>query len=44
MQPEIIKSKIFTYFNFITKPCSQVVNSFKVIPQIENIEHVNMAL
>ena len=24
MQPEIMKSKIFTRFNFITKPCSQV--------------------
>ena len=23
MHPEIMKSKIFTRFNFITKPCSQ---------------------
>ena len=23
IQPEIIKSKIFTRFNFITKPCSR---------------------
>ena len=23
IQPEIMKSKIFTRFNFITKPCSQ---------------------
>ena len=26
IQPEIIKSKIFTHFNFITNPCSQEWN------------------
>ena len=40
----MIKSKIFMYFNFITKPWSQVVNSFKIIPCIEIIEDMNMAL
>ena len=32
IQPEIIKSKFFTRFNFITKPCSQEQNYKQNVP------------